>query len=150
MKPHPRIRKTVKWGGAAVTLLLVGAWIWGGWWNILVPCGGGNNIALFEGSFVVDFTHQYGQAVGLVFDRNDAHEFLLAGAFSWDVGKTGPMVGVPLWSLLIVFALATVTAWILDTIARRRARSNLCPKCNYDRTGLAAGAVCPECGKLPA
>jgi hypothetical protein len=27
MKPHPRIRKTIKWGGAAVTLLLVVVWI---------------------------------------------------------------------------------------------------------------------------
>jgi hypothetical protein len=25
-----------------------------------------------------------------------------------------------------------------------------CPTCHYDRTGLAAGVVCPECGKLPA
>ena len=27
MKPHPRIRKTVKWGGAAVTVLLGVVWI---------------------------------------------------------------------------------------------------------------------------
>jgi len=27
MKPHPRIRKTIKWGGAAVTVLLVVAWV---------------------------------------------------------------------------------------------------------------------------
>src|SRR5258708_976615 len=31
MKPHPRIRKTVKWGGAAVTVLLVVLWIGSGW-----------------------------------------------------------------------------------------------------------------------
>ena len=29
---------------------------------------------------------------------------------------------------------------------RRRSRAGKCPECNYDRTGLAAGAVCPECG----
>jgi hypothetical protein len=33
MKPHPRIRKTIKWGGAAVTVLLVVLWIAGGWWK---------------------------------------------------------------------------------------------------------------------
>ena len=40
----------------------------------------------------------------------------------------------------------------LDALATRRARLNLCPKCNYDRTGLAATAVCPECAApgLPA
>jgi rubrerythrin len=39
-------------------------------------------------------------------------------------------------------------AWYLEILARR-ARLNLCPKCKYDRTGIAAGAVCPECGSLP-
>ena len=31
MKPHPRIRKTIKWGGAAATVLLVVVWIGSGW-----------------------------------------------------------------------------------------------------------------------
>ena len=26
---------------------------------------------------------------------------------------------------------------------------NLCPKCNYDRAGLEAGAKCPECDAAP-
>jgi hypothetical protein len=30
--------------------------------------------------------------------------------------------------------------------ARRRARLNHCPSCNYDRTGLPAASPCPECG----
>jgi len=34
----------------------------------------------------------------------------------------------------------------LDMLARRRARIGCCPKCNYDRAGLAPGSVCPECG----
>lgn len=29
---------------------------------------------------------------------------------------------------------------------RRRRRAGRCPRCGYDRAGLAAGAVCPECG----
>ncbi|HVU64865.1 MAG TPA: hypothetical protein VHC70_12870, partial [Phycisphaerales bacterium] len=47
--------------------------------------------------------------------------------------------------------LATTTAWRLDTLARRRARRgvNLCPKCGYDRAGIAGDAKCPECGALP-
>src|SRR5581483_8527771 len=31
MKPRPRIRKTIKWGGAAVTVLLVVVWIGSAW-----------------------------------------------------------------------------------------------------------------------
>ena len=52
----------------------------------------------------------------------------------------------PLWVLLIALFSLAVTAWHLDALARRRARLNLCPKCNYDRTGLRAEAICPECG----
>ena len=47
-------------------------------------------------------------------------------------------------------AIATAVAWRLDTLARRRANKLLCTKCTYDRTGLAAGAVCPECGAVPS
>ena len=37
-----------------------------------------------------------------------------------------------------------------EALSRRRARLNLCRKCNYDRTGLALDAVCPECGSSSA
>jgi hypothetical protein len=40
----------------------------------------------------------------------------------------------------------SILGWRLDILAGRRAQLNLCPKCNYDRAGLAPGAVCPECG----
>jgi hypothetical protein len=53
--------------------------------------------------------------------------------------------GVPLWCLALPVGAITVHAWRVDVRARRAA-FNLCPKCDYDRTGLAAGAVCPECG----
>lgn len=58
---------------------------------------------------------------------------------------------IPLWPLAAGSFLATAIAWRLDTLAHRRARGgvNLCPKCTYDRTGLAADAKCPECGALP-
>jgi len=56
----------------------------------------------------------------------------------------------PIWPAVVASFFVSVAAWSLDILARRRGRLNLCPKCHYDRTGLAAGAVCPECGKLPA
>ena len=55
-------------------------------------------------------------------------------------------VCIPLWIPVIACGAMTAAAWRLDALARRRARLHLCPKCNYDRAGLAAGAVCPECG----
>lgn len=35
-------------------------------------------------------------------------------------------------------------------VARGRAMSGTCVACGYDRGGLDAGAVCPECGEDPA
>jgi hypothetical protein len=34
VKPHPRIRKTIKWGGAAVTVLLAVVWIGSALWRV--------------------------------------------------------------------------------------------------------------------
>ena len=56
----------------------------------------------------------------------------------------------PLWSPLLVTLLITGVAWRVDALARRRAGLDLCPKCRYDRAGLATGAVCPECGRAPS
>ena len=60
--------------------------------------------------------------------------------------RSGTVWIVPLWAPFLLAAGATVLAWRLDTLARRRARAGFCPKCGYNRTGLAPGAVCPECG----
>ena len=34
VKPHPRIRKMVKWGGAVASVLLMGAWVGSVWWKV--------------------------------------------------------------------------------------------------------------------
>jgi rubrerythrin len=56
---------------------------------------------------------------------------------------------VPFWPAWVTTAICTAFTWRLDTLARRRERLGRCPKCNYDRAGIAAGAVCPECGDIP-
>ncbi len=53
---------------------------------------------------------------------------------------------VPLWPLPLLSLLATAAAWRADAKYLRRARDGACLKCGYDRAGLAAGVVCPECG----
>jgi hypothetical protein len=55
----------------------------------------------------------------------------------------------PVWWLAMPAAAISLTAWRLDTLASRGARLNLCPKCNYDRAGIAGDAKCPECGAMP-
>lgn len=111
MKPHPGIRKTIKWGGALVTLLLLVVWI------------------------------------------HDIREFMITGGEPrhrglWRWMDLPGVCGLP--PLIGVFTIAaTLTAWRLDVLARRRARIGLCAKCHYDRAGLAASTVCPECGTAP-
>jgi hypothetical protein len=49
---------------------------------------------------------------------------------------------LPLWPLVAVVDVMAVRAW------RRflRQSGHACAVCGYSRAGLAAGAVCPECG----
>ena len=60
------------------------------------------------------------------------------------------VVAIPLWLPALLSLLATATAWRADAKCLRRAREGACPACGYDRAGLAAGAVCPECGSAAA
>jgi hypothetical protein len=139
MKPHLRIRKTIKWGGAAVTLLLVVVWIGSGWvwfqsslgrWSFNVGRG------FFSIAYFADFPPQYRCSAG----ANDHAEFI------WKPSHCETAAILPLWMAVVPALLVTLAAGRLDTLARRRARPNLCPKCNYDRAGIAKDAVCPECG----
>jgi hypothetical protein len=52
--------------------------------------------------------------------------------------------------LLYPFLLAAIPAGLLWWKDLRPFRPGRCPKCGYDRAGLAADAACPECGTPPA
>ena len=154
MKPHPRppiIRKTIKWGGAVVTVLLVVVWIGSIWWDVswaskrngFVDVGAGGIGILYHQGTKTDSTIS-GWRLHEVADDASMRWWLDAVALnSW---ATWCSITIPLWCPIVITLCASGFAWRLDTLARRRAKLNLCPKCNYDRTGLAAGAVCPECG----
>ena len=55
------------------------------------------------------------------------------------------MFQAPHW-LLILVAGTPLVAWGIGRIRRSRRSPGDCLKCGYDLRGLAAGAVCPECG----
>ena len=53
------------------------------------------------------------------------------------------------WVPVAVAGVVAAIPWRLDALERRRAGAGRCPKCRYDRAGLAMGAACPECGAPP-
>ncbi|HVU64521.1 MAG TPA: hypothetical protein VHC70_11135 [Phycisphaerales bacterium] len=156
MKPHPRIRKTIKWGGVAVTLLLVAVWIGSGWASIGWSCvfrkatvRHGLICLMWTRDMPVDFGGQWGV---IMQGPNHWDEHPRAWAFDWGGhffyhSPNGDWVAeFPVWPVAALLLMVTALAWHFDTLARRRERVGRCPNCNYDRAGLAAGAVCPECG----
>jgi predicted RNA-binding Zn-ribbon protein involved in translation (DUF1610 family) len=93
-----------------------------------------------------------GLADGVVLDWRPTglgYERTQPGLRWWLVGQIGPgygMVFIPLWLPFTLALAATITARRLDAKARRLNSAHACPRCAYPRAGLAAGAVCPECG----
>ncbi len=148
MKPHPRIRKMVKWGGTLVSVVLLVVWVGSGWWYVQTVIPGGTLLQLGAGTAIV--SRKAGlprQFTGIHWMANRSHRFEWA-ARSGRLPDERYLV-VPLWPPLITSVCAAGVAWRLDFLTRRRARIGHCVKCNYNRAGLAGGARCPECGAMP-
>jgi hypothetical protein len=154
MKPHPRIRKTIKWGGAAVTLLLVVVWIASCGYHPGIYIRPGAVVSLAVGGIDIYWDDHFRSGIqpALFEGRRLTFATGRVRAFrgSWEVSSTFGLVLIPLWPLIALGCVSTGVAWRLDALARRRARLNLCPKCHYDRAGIAADAKCPECGSAPS
>jgi hypothetical protein len=145
MKPHPRIRKTIKWGGAAVTVLLVVVWIGSCRWGLNWDCTPGKYLGLRNGAI------RWSSCIPEDHSSRPVQWYYIGGydldwQFHSGQGNYGANYCVPLWIPIGMLIGITTGAWRLDTLARRRDRLGRCPKCNYDRAGLAKDAVCPECG----
>src|SRR5438046_668369 len=143
VKPHPRIRKTIKWGGAAVTMLLVVGWIGSRWWYVDVLRDNGVSRVGAGAGRVCDGTWDCSIGNGILLV---VHSVATSGDVStvWSHGRHGgPFVWwpfwnassvewclvLPLWCVALASALPTAIAWRLDTLARRRERAHLCPQC---------------------
>ena len=64
--------------------------------------------------------------------------------FWWFMFKSnaGSALGIPVWLLVLLTGGPTLLIWR----NRRADQLNICPKCDYDLTGLPQGRACPECG----
>ena len=150
----------MKWGGAVVSVVLVVVWVGSAWWDVEWMGPGGSSIGVdagclhLRGSWLKTVGHESTLLGGLPFGIRDIHAGWTIGrahdGFDWWPSSLGFnqfwSYEFPVWPMIVGVLIATVAAWRLDALARRRDFTGLCPKCNYDRTGLAVGAVCPECG----
>lgn len=157
MKPRPRVRRMVKWGGAVVTVLLMVVWISSRWFVYTWAWSGGRYVLLAGGVVqggrfaytdpetepdTAAYSARQFQRVNRRWDDRVEFRWRPAMASSY----MGPTMECPLWMPAAVVAIVTLFAWRLDASAGRRGRLNLCPKCGYDRAGIAGDARCPECG----
>ena len=148
----------MKWGGAVVTVLLVGVWIGSGWCAFVCPLGPRHVLAVERGTlalrgFSADHAFKFGFYGNPPYFHEPPKQDLVW--YTSTAGSTRLIVAtlrsrsedldVLLWALLLGAAITSVLAWRLDVLAKR-SRFSFCAKCGYHRAGLAAGAVCPECG----
>jgi hypothetical protein len=175
----PNIRKKIKSVGTVAAVLLASAWVGSGWfsWHSPVsrsrPFAGISSGRLFCGWYrqprdIVDPTTREEGAALMVELVKDAEMFQtlrairrggdpappshLVASFIWARGPSGWVLAMPIWAMLPPLALAVGLAHRRHAIAARRERAvsmGLCPKCNYDRSGVPSAAPCPECGVPP-
>src|ERR1043166_849379 len=99
MKPHPHIRKTIKWSGAAVTVLLMVLWVGSGeWWFVWSRPGGTGFTVTYGKVFTWPLSSslsgpaQPGASFGPVGEAS--------GMLDWSWFKIEPSgIVVPLWAL---------------------------------------------------
>ena len=140
------VRKTVKWGGLVVSVVLVVVWIGSGWIGAMHVGSAGINVWVREGRFggvILSGRKVYTRAYW-EWDHSINPEF--EWGFEWDPDYGGTHFYIPLWFPTLLSLLPTAAAWRADAKCLRRARVKMCPACGYDRAGLAAGVMCPECG----
>jgi hypothetical protein len=137
---RPTIRGTAKWGltGAAVVLAVLWAIIRGRFSGVVFPAfpvipEGMPHDGLFLGS-PPDANMDAALSVWLPMLRRVGSRMVMH---------------VPLWIPLAMTALPAGFLWRADRQRRALLKRGGCPNCHYDRTGLAAGAPCPECGRAP-
>ncbi len=151
------VRKTVKWGGAVLTVLLVVVWIGSAWLFVTRWALPDNYEFLERGVLSVhiqDSAQAYMTNTSLLPDPGWSWVAAQHPGLDWWIAKQNSSFAasfrVPLWLPALLSLLATAAAWRADAKYLRRVREGHCPACGYDRAGLAAGSLCPECGVAPS
>ncbi len=124
MKPHPRppiIRKTIKWGGAVVTVLLVVVWIGSGWWSPQCKAASGYGGKVTKGMLGIakgePIATGWFRIVPTTVKRYRFHWWIDYVPASEVPNSPGSIVYIPLWLLVAPLSAMTVIAWRADSRA---------------------------------
>ncbi len=147
MSGAARFWTALKWACLVATLVLVAALILSRWFIVSISFVAffvdvGNGTLRVVWTFL-DRSIDGAAAVGFKRAPGDA-EF--RWTFDWMLSRPMKVIEVPLWFLTLIPGAAAVLLIRRERRAAQRLRAGLCVSCQYDRTGLPAGARCPECG----
>ena len=157
MRPHPKLRKATKRLGLSLAAVFLAAWVFACISNSACHLDFGYVVGLSEGAATVGYRDVWAvmQAAGQIqmFDdvitMGSSHPLLWRPRWIW-LQIVGWLSIIPLWIPAALGLAVGVPAWVLDRRARRAIAAGACPKCHYDRSGIPAAALCPECSAAPA
>ena len=150
----------MKWGGAVATAILFGLWVLSGWYQMALGSGSqwAATVEIGQLNLYWQTAANPGRRWGGIERRRQYPNgptmlYYLRWQFDhWNFpaskpgGSSTDLFCFPLWAPTAGLAAMTCAAWMIDRRETRRRAKGLCPNCSYPRTGLAPGAVCPECG----
>ncbi len=164
MKPHPKLRKALKWLCASVCAAIMFVSLVTLWLPL--------NLKSFGHRF--DFGHHHEVQISsgaLVMYHmrlppfpgapSSVFEFAPISDIAWTKfygdpsavwvqvpvrNRSGFIASVPLWMFVAASAGLTSLLWWRDRSIERRIASGMCPQCGYNRLGLEKASKCPECG----
>ena len=164
IKKHPgRKRRIGGWALIAIAVAVAGGWMASGWKGLgfsshsyAILCSSGRLLwvdQVPEASITKWVTFPVEQPPSLrwrvdEFPRRAQVPAWVNGLVNWTSHNDGSpaLVFICFWPLPLLLTAAGVPLLLSGRRARRRAVAGACMQCGYDRRGLAAGAVCPECG----
>ena len=138
--PPGKRARLLAWIATIASAVLLINWIGSAWYVMMWNSTGGGSIGIASGQLGIAHSSAGLLQPGWEFRENDD---LFNWWFTWVSLKRLWFLMIPLWVPLI--ATTSVAAFCWHRRLWVSSHLNRCPKCKYDRAGLAPAAACPEC-----
>ena len=137
---NARRRSRARWLLGAGLVVLLAFWFVSRWWTFFLGVPNGPFGAFHAGTIMVGYGRPNGWYNGVRRWNPRVWNWLPRGGVN--DGSVQVYAFVPIWMVAVPLGGAIIWSW------RREAAlpGDPCSRCGYDRSGLTAGSVCPECG----